>query len=69
MSAAQDEINRQQLGYGVTYEVASNDVINSLGCVYPSLMEEYMGLKLEPPSGPIVPVQQVEKITRGKASP
>lgn len=29
----------------------------NLAAVYPTLMDEYMGLHLEPPSGPIIPSQ------------
>jgi len=66
ISAAQDFMSQQQQqpqqdAYGNPAAGYGSAVPSNLATNYPSLMEEYMGLRLEPPSGPIVPVasQQV----------
>lgn len=53
---------QQQSAYGypaAAYPTASatvtGDAGSNLALYYPSLMDEYMGLRLEPPSGPIIP--------------
>jgi len=61
VSAAQTYVaQQQQVPYGYSANPypapsASAGESSNLAMFYPSLMDEYMGLRLEPPSGPIVP--------------
>lgn len=46
----------QQYGYpSANASVAPASGNSNIALYYPSLMDEYMGLRLEPPSGPIAP--------------